>query len=214
MSLPTPAPMRSAATCRRTPHHIRHPHARPGIQNPRPVPDFPSIKPSSRQKPQQSCMIKANQGIHENLLPTDSQPQPPSLPGIPPLRLCAFATLRLCVKNPVIKPQSRQKPLQSCLIKPHQGKRQIFQQPSVRPPTRWIGRTGHRMAKRVPRRNPLPGERKQVRASVIPNQSLFAPSHSPVCRYGLSFSLSVSRPRWMSDLVAEREQPSTWAISS
>ena len=75
------------------------------------------------------------------------------------------------------RPQSRQKPQQSCLIKPHQGIGQIFQQPSVRPSTRWIGRTGRRMAKRVPRRNPLLGERKQVRASVITNQSLFAPPH-------------------------------------
>ena len=51
--------------------------------------------PCNRAK---SRLIKAAMKI---LLPTDSQPQPPSLPGIPP-----FATLRLCVKNPVIKSQS------------------------------------------------------------------------------------------------------------
>jgi hypothetical protein len=39
-------------------------------------------------------------------------------------------------------------------------------------------------------------------------------SQSPVCRYGLSFSLSVSRPRWISDFVAESEHSSTSAISS
>ena len=58
------------------------------------------------------------------------------------------------------RPQSRQKPLQSCLIKANQGKRQIGES------SRWMGRTGSRMPDRVPGKNPLLGERKQVRESV------------------------------------------------
>ena len=62
--------------------------------------------------------------------------------------------------TPPIKAPSRQKPLQSCLIKANQGKRQI------RESSCWMGRTGVRMPNRVPRKNPLLGERKQVRESV------------------------------------------------
>ena len=42
-------------------------------------------------------------------------------------------------------------------------------------PTRWIGRTGRRMANRVPGKIPLLGERTQVRASVTTIQSLLPP---------------------------------------
>ena len=45
-------------------------------------------------------------------------------------------------------------------IKANQGKRQI------RESSCWMGRTGVRMPNRVPRKNPLLGERKQVRESV------------------------------------------------
>ena len=58
--------------------------------------------------------------------------------------------------------QSRQKPLQSCLIKANQGKRQI------RESSCWMGRTGVRMPNLVPGKNSLLGERKQVRESVPP----------------------------------------------
>ena len=121
----------------------------PGDMSPRPS---PRLVPSARNQTK-SNQIKPNQ--------TKSNHHPFS-------RISRFNRPR---------PQSRQKPQQSCIIKAYQGIRQIFQQPSVRPSTRWIGRTGYRMAKRVPRRNPLLGERKQVRASVITNQSLFAPPH-------------------------------------
>ena len=60
------------------------------------------------------------------------------------------------------KLQSRQKPLQSCIIKANQGKRQI------RESSCWMGRTGVQMPNRVPRKNPLLGERKQVREDVPP----------------------------------------------
>ena len=58
--------------------------------------------------------------------------------------------------------QSRQKPQQSRQIKANQGKHQI------RESSRWMGRTGRRMPNRVPRKNPLLGERKQVREDVPP----------------------------------------------
>ena len=117
-------------------------------------------------------MIKANQGIRQN---SGVRPSPDAAIPKPASRSIPVAALRQ--STPIPNRPSRQKTQQSCLIKPHQGIGQIFQQPSVRPSTRWIGRTGYRMAKRVPRRNPLLGERKQVRASVITNQSLFAPPH-------------------------------------
>ena len=141
------------------------------------------------------------------LLPADSQPQPPALPGISPfapLRLCAFALktqssshnqasikaktpaivhnqgisrqpmkklnatitsangaapyqprATLWVRSPYMPPalqgrptpQSRQKPQQSRLIVPHQGKRHFSNHHQFGAPTRWMGRIGRRMVK-------------------------------------------------------------------
>ena len=61
---------------------------------------------------------------------------------------------------------------------PHQGKRHFFKRRQANPPAGWGGPAGA-WSSRVPRRNPLLGERKQVRASVITNQSPFAPP-SPI----------------------------------
>ena len=52
------------------------------------------------------------------------------------------------------------------MIKANQGKRQNRNDPLFRQPTNWMGRTGRRMPDHVPGKNPLLGERKQVRESV------------------------------------------------
>ena len=87
---------------------------------------FPSPYPKSEIReprpgfPQQSNQIKPNQGI------------PPRNSPFASLRLRAFA---LKPRHQVtIKPQSRQKPQQSCIIKAHQGKRQKIQTPSCHRP--------------------------------------------------------------------------------
>ena len=95
-----------------------------------PKPGIRSRFPQSRQKPLQSCLIKAHQGIrpkntcHSNLLQSSAIGRR-SFPLPSPLRLCVFA-----LKNHQSshrKAQSRQKPQQSRLIVHNQGKRQFFQ---------------------------------------------------------------------------------------
>ena len=108
---------------------------RPEIREPGAETRFSPIKPQSRQKTQQSCLIKAHQG---------KRPKSPfaffayfavNLPCLPEIRdprpkpdFCPFATLRLrafALKTRyqgTIKLQSRQIPQQSRLIVPYQGK--------------------------------------------------------------------------------------------
>ena len=102
----------------------------------------PSQKPGNRagsapnqgRKPQQSCMIKAYQGIRKKTI----RPLGRFVFGAsPPHPLCVFASQRLCVKTPAIKANrasSRQTP------KNEYG--HLFSQP-----TRTVGRTGRRKAK-------------------------------------------------------------------
>ncbi len=86
------------------------------------------IHPQSRQK---TPVIVPHQGISrhtpKNPIPLERSSGACRLAlGISwPHPLCDLATPRLCVKKPGIKAQSRQKPLQSCIIKAYQGKRQI-----------------------------------------------------------------------------------------
>ena len=91
------------------------------------------------------------------LPPTDRQPQPPALPGIPP-----FATLRLCAF--ALKTQSsshNQVPIKAKTpaIVPHQGKSRqpMINHFTVMTPTRWIGRTGRRTVKACTQEKSSPG---------------------------------------------------------
>src|SRR5687767_6761008 len=59
--------------------------------------------------------------------------------------------------------------------------------------------------------SPLPGGEGQGEGDFL-FQS--ASCHAPVLKYGFNCSFNVSRARWISDFVADTEQPSTFAISS
>ena len=111
------------------------------------------------------------------LCPTPPSPSALHLHAHPaPIRapLCDFATLRLCVKNPSSSHDQASIKAKTPAIKPHRvsSRQTPFFQTTAKlahPPTGWGGPTGE-WSKCVPRRNPLLGERKQVRASVTTNQ--------------------------------------------
>ena len=118
-----PGPKRSHACA--SPHHIRHPHARPGIQNPNPFPiSHPSSlhqgkKPSNRAS---SSLIKANDekaNYHHN----ERQRR-----GLIPAQGNALGTHRNIASSPerASHPANQgRKPLQSRQIVLHQGKPEI-----------------------------------------------------------------------------------------
>ena len=97
------------------------------------------------------------------------------------------------------------KPQQSRLIVPHQGKCKKAYGYLFGQSTRWIGRTVGRMPKRMPGRNPLLGERKQVREGVPLNSLATSPClHPPINAHRASSCLikangenieNTSRPR-------------------
>ena len=67
----------------------------------------------------------------------------------------------------------------------------------------------------------MPGILTRSSCSLFPNPLsaessclLYLSFHAPVFKYGLSFCFRASRPRWMSDLVADTEHSSTRAMSS
>ena len=147
------------------------PHTSPG-QRPGFVPGMPSAL-KGRSIPPKTPVIVHDQGISRH--PQKTTPPLGSLLLGAALELGGW---NLELPRPIpfaLKPQ------QSRLIVPHQGKCKKAYGYLFGQSTRWIGRTVGRMPKRMPGKNPLLGERTQVREGVPLNCLAASPClHRPI----------------------------------